>query len=303
MLDPKEYNALDLAQPTDFTSMLRSGELLWGTSCRIPHEEAARVVATLPHQFCFLDAEHSPLNPTLLVSLIKAIQYTSNGSMVPYVRLAPNMPDLINYVLNAGAGGIVQPHVQNAAQAQQLVSYAKFPPLGARSYPPLALFGKQTRTKPGKTVYNIWNEHAAVFAQIEDIEGVENVEEIAAVPGIDALMVGTGDLRCSLGLEVGSQDGDEPRFLAALDKIQRAADKHGLAVLGFAMTPKILERRVKLGWRAFIVHSDGSAIFNSGVKSLEDNVRLVELAGVNDNKGEPEINGQSTKFNAVNSTH
>lgn len=103
--------------------------------------------------------------------------------MVPYVRLAPNMPDLINYVLLAGAGGIVQPHVQNAEQARQLVCLAKFPPLGMRSYPPLALFGKQTRTKSGETVYDVWNNHAAVFAQIEDVEGVENVEEIATVPG------------------------------------------------------------------------------------------------------------------------
>jgi len=129
------------------------------------------------------EQEHCPLNPTLLVSIIKMIQYNSNGSMVPYVRLPPNSPDFINYVLNAGAGGIVQPHVQNAEQARKLVEYAKFPPLGARSYPPMALFGKQTRTKPGQTVYDVWNGHATVFAQIEDVEGVENVEEIAAVPG------------------------------------------------------------------------------------------------------------------------
>ncbi|KAH9882568.1 hypothetical protein J1614_000804 [Plenodomus biglobosus] len=272
MLDTKQYNALDLAQPTDFRSMLRSGELLWGTSCRIPHEEAARI-------------EHSPLNATLLASLIKTIQYTSNGSMVPYVRLAPNMPDLINYVLLAGAGGIVQPHVQNAEQARKLVSLAKFPPLGTRSYPPLALFGKQTRTRPGETVYDVWNNHAAVFAQIEDVEGVENVEEIAATPGIDALMVGAGDLRCSQGLEVGSQDGDEPVFLEALNKIQRAADRNGLCVLGFAMTPEILERRLKLGWKAFIVHSDGAGVFKSGVASFEDNVRHAKLAGMNGSNG------------------
>ena len=55
MLDTKEYNALDLAQPTDFKSMLATGQLLWGTACRIPHEEVARVVATLPHHFCFID--------------------------------------------------------------------------------------------------------------------------------------------------------------------------------------------------------------------------------------------------------
>ena len=56
MLDTKKYNALDLAQPTNFKAMLRSGEVLWGTSCRIPHEESARIVATLPHHFCFLDS-------------------------------------------------------------------------------------------------------------------------------------------------------------------------------------------------------------------------------------------------------
>ncbi|KJX92283.1 hypothetical protein TI39_contig5877g00004 [Zymoseptoria brevis] len=189
--------------------------------------------------------------------------------MVPYVRLAPHTPDLINYVLNAGAGGIVQPHVQNAAQARYLVDLAKFPPLGSRSYPPMALFGQQTRTKPGESVYDVWNNHAAVFAQIEDVEGVENVEEIAAVPGIDALMVGTGDLRCSLGLKVGTQDGDEPAFIAALDRIQRAADRNGIAVLGFAMSREILESRLELGWKAFIVHSDGSAILKSGVGSFQ----------------------------------
>ena len=56
MLNTKDYNALDLAQPTNFRAMLQSGELLWGTSCRIPSEEAARIVATLPHHFCFIDS-------------------------------------------------------------------------------------------------------------------------------------------------------------------------------------------------------------------------------------------------------
>lgn len=89
-------------------------------------------------------------------------------------------------------------------------------------------------------------------------------------------MVGVGDLRCSLGLQVGSQDGDEPSFLAALDKIQKAADVNDLAVLGFAMTPEVLRRRLLRGWRAFIVHADGSGIFNSGVQSFRSNTELAE---------------------------
>lgn len=60
-LNTNEYNALSLAQPTDFKSMLKSGEILWGTGCRIPHEEAARIVASTPYHFCFIDAVGSLL--------------------------------------------------------------------------------------------------------------------------------------------------------------------------------------------------------------------------------------------------
>lgn len=104
-------------------------------------------------------------------------------------------------------------------------------------------------------------------------------------------MVGAGDLRCSMGLEVGSQDGDEPIFLAALERIQRAADANGLAVLGFAMTEKILERRFKLGWRAFVVHSDGAGVFKSGTKSFEDSVHFAQELHKQKPNGTVKVNG------------
>lgn len=56
MLETRNYNALSLAQPTNFKAMLASGEYLWGTGCRIAHPEAARILATTPYHFCFIDA-------------------------------------------------------------------------------------------------------------------------------------------------------------------------------------------------------------------------------------------------------
>lgn len=103
--------------------------------------------------------------------------------MVPVVRIPEKSTDLITYALNAGAGAIIMPHVQNAGQAKRLVQLTKFPPVGIRSYPPSTLFGDQLRTEPGKTVFDVWDNHTAVFCQIEDVEGVENIEEIAKVPG------------------------------------------------------------------------------------------------------------------------
>ena len=66
MLNTKDYNALSLAQPTNFKAMLNSGALLWGTGCRISHEEAARIIASTPFHFCFIDAVGS-----LLLGVIK----------------------------------------------------------------------------------------------------------------------------------------------------------------------------------------------------------------------------------------
>lgn len=87
-------------------------------------------------------------------------------------------------------------------------------------------------------------------------------------------MVGASDLRFSLGLPAGSMDGDEPEFIDALDRIQRAADANGLAVLGFAVTPEILRRRLSRGWRALIIHADASGIYNSGTQGLETNLQI-----------------------------
>lgn len=119
-----------------------------------------------------------------MVSLIRAIQYHSNGSMVPVVRVPSCSPELVNHALNAAAGGIVMPHIQNARQAEALVRLARFPPMGDRSFPPAALISEQQkRTKNGQSIYDVWDNHAAVFCQIEDVEGVDNIEQICRVPG------------------------------------------------------------------------------------------------------------------------
>lgn len=128
--------------------------------------------------------EHTPLNATLLVSLIRTIQHHSSGAMVPIVRIPACSPELVNYALSAGAGGLIRPHVQNAKQAEEMVRMARFPPFGDRSFPPAALINdKQKATPKGQTTYDVWNNNAAVICQIEDVEGLENIEEICQVPG------------------------------------------------------------------------------------------------------------------------
>lgn len=179
-----DYKAYLPIMPNNFRAMMHSGSLILGAGCMIPSIQAARIVATLPHHFCWLDAEHSAYDYSTLAEMIRTVNHVSQGRMGVVVRIPQSSPDLVAYCLNAGAAGITFPHVQNAQQAKALVDLCRFPPNGKRGYPPFTLFGYEKETGiPGKNTYDVWDDHVCCIAQIEDQDGVENIEEICAVEG------------------------------------------------------------------------------------------------------------------------
>jgi 4-hydroxy-2-oxoheptanedioate aldolase len=86
---------------------------------------------------------------------------------------------------------------------------------------------------------------------------------------VDGLFIGTGDLRMSMGLSPGTLDGDEPNFRAALERIRDAARANNLAIMGFGISPDTLQKRIEMGWTAFIIHGDIDAIYTSAVQSID----------------------------------
>ena len=86
-------------------------------------------------------------------------------------------------------------------QAKHAVQSARFWPKGKRSFPPFALLpGHNDGTPEGKTMFDVWNDNAVIIMQIESALGVKNAHDIAAVDGVDALMIGPADLRFDMGL-------------------------------------------------------------------------------------------------------
>jgi len=88
-------------------------------------------------------------------------------------------------------------------------------------------------------------------------------------------MVGGWDLQSSLGLESSLASNHHPQFLESIERIQRAADANGLAVLGGGM-PDTLVDRIKLGWRLFICSTDAAGIINWGTEGLEKYKKIAE---------------------------
>ena len=72
-----------------------------------------------------------------------------------------------------------------------------------------------------------------------------------------------------MDLAPGSLEGEEPVFVAALQKIRDTAKAHELPIMGFGLSPSTLQRRIEMGWTAFIIHGDVDAIISSANQSLQ----------------------------------
>ncbi|KAG6807723.1 hypothetical protein H0H93_001169, partial [Arthromyces matolae] len=149
---------------------------------------------------------------------IHTVKLYSQGKIIPLVRVPNHSHEWVTWALDAGAGGIVIPHMETVDQVKASIAAARFPPHGHRSYAPFAVInGVQDSAPEGKSWLDVASEHCAVIPQIESRKGVENLEEIMQVPGVDAIMIGFIDL----GLDLGLDKKDE--MAAATERIHSLA--------------------------------------------------------------------------------
>lgn len=135
-----------------------------------------------------IDCQHGLCSEADVVRMLVA----AGPSPVPrLVRVSANRPELIQRVIDAGADGVIIPSVNDADEARAAVSAVEYPPNGVRSYGPMAPYIPREPSALSRRVL--------VLAMIETSAGLANVDDILAVPGIDGVYVGPGDLGLSLG--------------------------------------------------------------------------------------------------------
>src|SRR5919197_1209627 len=119
----------------------------------------------------------------------------------------------------------IAPMINTPDDARAYVSYAKFPPVGERSWGPHR--ATTLADMPDQKVYlREANALTVTFAMIETRTALDNVEAIAATPGIDALFLGPADL--SIALSNGAEvDPMSLKVDRELDRIMGAAHKAG----------------------------------------------------------------------------
>ena len=180
--------------------------------------------------------------------------------IAPLVRVPAGELALGARCLDSGALGVVIPHVDTPEQARAIADAFRFPPLGHRSiggaYPH---FGFASR--PVNEVVSGLDNATLVVAMIETPLAVENADRIAAVPGVDALLIGTNDLCLEMGIP---GQLDHARVKAAFDTVLGACKKHSkIPALGGIYSKELLTRYLGLGFRMVLAGNDLSLLYNA----------------------------------------
>ena len=155
--------------------------------------EIARIAKTCGFDTLYVDLEHNTFSIDTCSQICVA---ALDVGITPFVRVPSLGPEFVARVLDGGALGVIGPHIRSAAEAKELVRVAKYPPLGERSAGgQLAQF--QYRDFPAAEANAAANAATTVIAMLETKDGLARVNEIAAVEGIDILLIGTNDLCAS----------------------------------------------------------------------------------------------------------
>ena len=204
--------------------------------------EIARIAKTAGFDSLYVDMEHASFSLDTTGQICMA---ALEAGVTPLVRV-PGVA-AVQRVLDAGALGIIAPHVRSAAEAGDYVRAAKFPPLGERSAAgPLPHL--HYRSFPAAEVDAALNDATTLMVQFESEEALANADAIAAVGGVDMVMIGSNDLLADWGL---AGQYDHARLRQAYAKTIAACRKHGkhVGVGGLSSRPELAAEFVRMGAR------------------------------------------------------
>jgi 2-keto-3-deoxy-L-rhamnonate aldolase RhmA len=227
--------------------LLRRGESAIGVLVTVNNVEVAARMAALGFDFLWIETEHSPLSLETVRNIVLA---TRGLRAVPLARPPINELWTAKRLLDMGVLGVIFPFTNSPELARRTVAACRYPPVGLRgSGADLA----RLRWPEAENYYDFADENVLVVAMIEDVQGLSCVDEIAAVPGIDVIFIGTSDLSFSLGLR-GEQH--HRRLDAAVAKIAAAVKRYGKILGRPARTPAEVRRFQAQGFRFFMTGSE-----------------------------------------------
>ncbi|WP_284013310.1 HpcH/HpaI aldolase family protein [Halobaculum litoreum] len=240
----------------------------------IPSPQVAERLALTDADFVVVDTEHAPTGIESVEAAVRAVDAANardaggdTADTAAVVRVAWNDHVRIKRVLDTGAAGVMAPQVSTPEAAEAFVAAARYPPAGRRGVAGAraSAYGRDLDDYYGRA-----NREVATIAQVETAEAVANAGAIAAVDGLDALLVGPADLSADLGV-FGEYGAD--RFVGAVEDVLAASE---VPVGTLATSPAEVERWATLGFDFQIVGVDAGYLAAGAEAALERYERVGE---------------------------
>ena len=247
---------------------LRQHQPLIGTLITIPSPDVAEIMARVGFDYLWIETEHAPMGFVHAQSLIQA----AGGRCPCLVRIPDKQEVWVKKALDTGCDGIIVPQIRSAAEARRIAEWSLYPPEGQRSVGVSRAHGYGMGFQDYVASAN---RELVIVVQAEHADAVEEIDAIAAVPGIDAVLVGPYDLSGSLGV-LG--EVDHPRVLEAIERVRRACQAAGVPLGIFAPDVAMARDYVEQGFSLIALGMDAFFLWQSAQAALEE-VRGESLRG------------------------
>ena len=243
-----------------FRDRVLARETLFGMFLDIGAAVSAEVCAAAGYDWLLIDLEHGAATESDLLGLIQAVEV---GGSIPLVRPQSGERLRIGRALDMGARGIMVPRLDSAEQAEEAVTFLRYPPTGVRGVA-IRVRGAGLGTFAHHELGSL-NERLVGIVQIESLGGLREADAIAALDGVDVLFVGPADLTHSLGVPGNFED---PSYLAALDSVAAACRAHGKAAGILIYDRSSVPRLLEIGYTFIGIGSEGAFVAEGARQSL-----------------------------------
>lgn len=244
-----------------FRELLDQRRGILGTWVKLPAIESVELMALAGFDFVVLDLEHSPMT---LETASAAIAAAGARGVCPLVRVPDHSPSWIQRSLDAGASGVLVPHVDTREQAKAVGRAARFEPMGTRGVGPTSRAGNWGLT-PAED-YLASAEHVTVIGQIESDAAVVAAGDMIGDGHIDALFVGPADLSVSLG-----RTADDPEVVDRMRTVARQCREASVPCgTAIGADPGRAADLLREGFSFVMVSNDATLLGSAGARLVRD---------------------------------
>jgi 4-hydroxy-2-oxoheptanedioate aldolase len=245
----------------------KAGEASVGVCLHLTDPSVYELTSLMGFDAIWMDTEHHFYSIETAANLMRAsrvgdIDIVCRPGKGEFMRMAR--------ILEAGATGIMYPRCDSAAEAREVVKWAKYAPIGKRGFDgsnpdvpylltPMAQYVKEA------------NEQTFVLIQLEEPHAVAEAEAIAAVPGVDMLMFGPADFSVLTGIP--GQFGHES-VVKAQEHVAAAARKQGKYWAATCGTPEVAKRYIDMG-ASLVFHGCDIVFVKNGLEHVRGALREV----------------------------